>query len=117
MRRTKLMLCYITAANMEEATKISEILIQEQLVACTNIIKNVNSLYMWENKLNHSDEVVIVAKSREILFTRISETVKRHHSYDTPCIVALPIINGSDEFLHWIEEETKEASIFEEVKF
>ncbi len=112
MSNTKLVLCYITAPNYEEAKKLSEILIQEKLIACANIIKDVSSIFMWENKLETPDEVILIAKTKEALFTNVSETVKKHHSYDTPCIVALPIIDGSGEFLQWIEDETKEAPIF-----
>ena len=66
----------------------------------------MTSIYKWEDKLEEGQEVVMIAKTRKKLMPKLIETVKRHHSYDCPCILSLPIQVGNHEFLAWIETET-----------
>jgi len=106
-KENKFIICYITTANTDEAKRISETLIKEKLAACTNIIDNMSSFFMWKGKLENSKEVILLAKTRASLFKNIVETVKTQQpSYETPCILALPIIDGSEDFLQWVEDET-----------
>jgi len=110
MSETSYIICYITAPSEEEAREITKVLIQKRLVACANIIKDISSIFTYKGKLYDEREVAIIAKSRQDLFSKISETVKEHHSYETPCIIALPIIDGCEEFLKWIETETEDSN-------
>ena len=102
----KLCLVYMTAGSLEEAKNIGNILVEQNLVACINLLENMTSIYKWEDKLEEGQEVVMIAKTRKKLMPKLIETVKRHHSYDCPCILSLPIQGGNHEFLAWIETET-----------
>ena len=64
------------------------------------------SIYKWEDIWEEDQEVVIIAKTRKILMPKLIETVKRHHSYECPCILELPVQGGNPDFLQWIETET-----------
>ena len=97
---------YITAKDVEEAKVIGKLLLQSRLVACVNISDNINSMYWWKGKIQDDNEAVIIAKTRAELFTKVEEKVKAVHSYDCPCILALPILTGNKEYLNWIKEET-----------
>ena len=103
----KTSLIYITAGGPEEAGVIAKELVSERLAACANIFENMRSLYWWEGKIQEDKEVVLIAKTKESLVSRLIEKVKSLHSYDCPCIVSLPIIDGNKSFLDWIVEETK----------
>ena len=103
----KLCWVYMTAGTFEEARKIGQILVEKNLVACVNLIENMTSIYKWEEKLEEGQEVVMIAKTRKKLMSKLIETVNFHHSYECPCILDLPIQGGSTEFLAWIETETK----------
>jgi periplasmic divalent cation tolerance protein len=103
----KAALIYITAGNMEEAKKIGRELISSRLAACVNIIDNMHSMFWWEDKIQEDREVILIAKTKESLVTELIETVKSVHSYDCPCIVSLPILDGNRAFLDWIEEQTR----------
>ena len=102
----KLCWVYITTGSIEEAKKIGRELIEENLAACVNLLKNMTSMYKWEEKLEEGQEVVMVVKTRKTLMPKLIEVVKSHHGYDCPCILELPIQGGNPDFLKWILGET-----------
>lgn len=99
-------LIYITASSDEEARTIARALVGERLAACANILGQIGSVYWWEDELQEDAEVALIVKSTAALVSRIVDRVKALHSYDCPCVVALPIEAGNAEFLDWIEAET-----------
>ena len=98
---------YMTAGSLEEARNIGQMLVEQNLVACVNLLENLTSIYIREDKLEEGQEVVMIAKTRKTLLPELIETVNSHHSYDCPCILELPIQGGNPDFLIWIVEETK----------
>lgn len=103
----KFNLIYITVGKKEEAEKIGGELVSSRLAACVNIIDKMESFYWWEGKVQKDHEVVLIAKTKEILVSSLIEKVKSLHSYSCPCIVSLPISDGHQPFLDWIDKETK----------
>jgi periplasmic divalent cation tolerance protein len=99
-------LIYITTSSDDEARAIARALVEERLAACANILGQIKSVYWWEDELQEDSEVALIVKSRAALVPRIVERVKALHSYDCPCVVALPIGSGNAAFLDWIGEET-----------
>lgn len=93
----------ITCGNKEEAEKIAKALIDEKLVACANILGGINSIFWWEGKVEHSPEVVLTMKTIRGNFDKVAARVRELHSYQVPEIVALPIVEGSKDYLQWIE--------------
>ena len=102
----KLCWVYMTAGSLEEAKNISQILVEQNLAACVNLIENMTSIYKWEDKLEEGQEVVMIVKTRKTLMPKLIETVNRLHGYDCPCILELPIQGGNPDFLKWILVET-----------
>ncbi len=98
----------ITAASREEAERIARRLIDERLAACVNIVPQVRSLFVWEQKLSQEDEVLLVVKSRRACFQQLADTVKQLHSYSVPEIIALPVVMGSSDYLRWVSDSTKQ---------
>ena len=94
----------VTAKDRKEAAKIAQGLLEAKLIACANIVNGVQSMFWWQGKIDSSKEVLLVLKTKKILFKKISAKVKSLHSYQTPEIIALPIVNGSEDYLRWIEE-------------
>ncbi|MBI1823490.1 MAG: divalent-cation tolerance protein CutA [Nitrospirae bacterium] len=101
---TEFIVILITCPSSEEAEKITRILVSEKLIACGNMISAVNSLFYWQGEISQEKETLIVAKSVKNLFPAIVQRVKSLHSYTVPEIIALPLVEGSEEYLHWIEE-------------
>ena len=98
---------YMTAGDKEEAKKIAGELVASRLAACVNILDNMNSVYMWQGELQEDSEVVLIAKTTRARVPQLVEKVKSIHSYDCPCIVSLPVLDGHQPFLEWIEAEVK----------
>ena len=94
----------ITCASPEEAEKITETLVSEKLIACGNIVSGVQSIFFWQGKVSKEKESLILAKSVKTHFSSIVARVKTLHRYNVPEIIALPLVEGSAEYLRWIEE-------------
>lgn len=99
-------LVYMTAGSIVEARRIGRTLVEERLVACVNLIEGMKSIYWWQGAVEEGSEVVIVAKTTVGRIGPLIERVKALHSYDVPCIVALPIESGNPDFMEWIARET-----------
>ena len=99
-------LVYMTTKDAEEASLIGKALLAERLVACVNIIPGITSLFLWENDIQQTKETVILAKTTVQHLDALVERVKEHHSYDCPCVVAVPIQEGNHDFLNWIKVQT-----------
>ena len=102
----KLCWVYMTAGSFKEAKRIGQILVSQNLAACVNLLENMTSIYKWEEKLEESQEVIMIAKTRKTLMPKLIETVNSLHSYDCPCLLELPIQGGNPDFLSWIESQT-----------
>lgn len=103
-------LVYMTAKDFRQAAKIAHALVKKSLVACVNILGPSRSIYRWKGKICDEREVAFIAKTRRGLLPKLVAAVKALHTYENPCIVALPITGGSREFLRWIESETRPVS-------
>lgn len=97
----------ITTASVLEAERIAGILLEKRLIACANLVPGIQSIFRWENKICHENEVLLIVKSVVENFNQIVQTVKANHSYQIPEIIALPIIAGSADYLNWIKTEIK----------
>ncbi len=105
-QNTEEIVVLITAPGEDEAVRIASSLVETRLAACVNIIKDVRSIYSWQGQIEDDSEVLLIVKTRKDLFDSLSEKVKEFHSYSVPEIIALPIINGSEDYLKWIKEVT-----------
>ena len=92
----------VTVSSKQEGEKIAHFLLEKKLIACANIIGPVSSHFHWSGKIETAKEYVIILKSKQKLFGEICKAVKAMHSYEVPEIIALPIIEGSNEYLDWM---------------
>ena len=106
-RKGDYIVVFITAGSIEEAEKIGNGLVTEKLAACANIIHPLKSIFFWEGKLCHENEVLMIVKSIGRLFNQLKDYVKKNHSYKVPEIIAIPIIEGSPDYLLWLSESCK----------
>jgi periplasmic divalent cation tolerance protein len=106
MEQKEFIVVFITAKDPEEAQKIAKTLVKRRQAACVNIVPAVNSHYWWKDKLETTEESLLIVKTREPLLPDVIKSVKKLHSYRIPEIIALPIIGGSRDYLEWIDSET-----------
>lgn len=100
---------YITTKDKPEALAIGRALVQERLVACANIFESMEAIYWWGDEVQEVGEVVLIAKTRSALVSAVVERVQQLHSYNCPCVVALPIADGNPAYLNWLAHETRET--------
>lgn len=100
----------MTAVNGEEAARLAELLVGAHLAACVQILPEMESVYRWEGKIERQAEVLLLAKTTRSKFEELEREVRALHSYDTPEIIALPIVAGSAGYLEWLNAGVKIAS-------
>ena len=106
MTESNCCLVYMTAETAEEARSLGRMLVEARLAACANVIANMVPIYWWEGQVEEGSEAVLIAKTRRDLLDQVIKLVKERHSYDCPCVVAVPIDSGNPAFLDWIVAET-----------
>lgn len=97
---------FITAPNEDEAARISKTIVEERLAGCVNIVRGIRSIYTWQGKIEDESEALMIVKTQKGLFESLSKRIKEVHSYTVPEIIAIPIINGSEDYLKWLKEVT-----------
>lgn len=102
-------ICYVTAPDRDSADRITSALLEARLAACVSCVPGVKSSYRWEGKIENSEELLLMVKTRAGLRERITEAVKAKHPYSVPEIIFTPIAGGSPDYLRWVEESTAPA--------
>lgn len=97
---------YTTVDNIQDARKTAHTLIEEQLVACVNIIPNVESVYSWKGKIEEGNEIVLIAKTTDANVKKTIQRIKKLHTYELPDIIVLPIVGGLKDYLDYINNQT-----------
>jgi len=97
----------VTSASVEESRKIATYLVEERLAACVNITPPIESVYRWEGKIAHDQEYQLFIKSTDELFPEIRAAIAKLHSYQTPEIICLPVVDGAPGYLRWLDESVK----------
>lgn len=96
---------YITSSDQEEAKKIAGPLIEEGLAACANIIPGMSSVFYWEGEVQSEQECILILKTDETMNDRVMERARGLHSYDCPCMLVLPVKDGNEDFVSWVQEQ------------
>lgn len=98
---------FITAGSKEEGERIAKSLVEERLAACANVVFPMRSIYRWKGEICDEEEALLIIKSTKARLQDLIRRVQNLHSYETPEIIALPVIQGSEEYLKWVQEETE----------
>ena len=99
-------LVYSFYPRLYQAKKIAKLAIKNKLAACVNINKNVNSLFIWKNKMFDENEVELSFKTNDKRVKKLISFLELKHPYECPCIIAFPIKKTNDKFLNWVKEQT-----------
>lgn len=89
----------------EEAGKLSTILLKERVAACINVIDKVRSYFLWQGKIDTSEESLLVIKTTSESFDSLKRAVEKNHPYDIPEIAAVNIERVNPEYLNWLRSE------------
>lgn len=100
----------MTCKSAKEAVRIAKHLLEKHLIACANLVPEVRSIYHWKGKVADQKECWMLLKSTRELMPALRIEVEKEHSYSVPELIALPIIDGSPNYLNWLNEELASAS-------
>src|SRR5438105_6553588 len=96
---------FSTCETAEQASSLARHLVERRLAACVNIISGVHSVYRWKGEIEDSAEHLLVIKSRRELFDSLRAELQKMHSYEVPEVIALPVVDGSESYLAWLDNE------------
>lgn len=101
---TDCIVLFVTTPDFDGAKKIAKRLVEEKLAACVNIIPKLQSVYRWKGEVEEADEAMLFIKTTQAQFSKLEAWIQKHHSYTVPEIIALPIMEGSRNYLDWLKE-------------
>jgi periplasmic divalent cation tolerance protein len=97
-----------TTDSESEARKLAELAVKARLAACGQVLSPITSVYWWQGQVEHAEEWMVVLKTTAGRLEQLIQSLRAEHSYDTPEIVAVPIVSGNPAYLDWITQETSE---------
>jgi periplasmic divalent cation tolerance protein len=110
MGTTDAIVVFITASSNEEAGRLAEMLVNKRLAACVQILPQMESVYRWHGGVERQREALLIAKTLHSKFAELEKEVSALHSYETPEIVAVPLVAGSAAYLQWLSASVEELA-------
>ena len=99
---------FVTCDAQDQARRIARHLVEERLAACVSVTGSaVGSVYRWKDEVAEAEEWLLVIKSRRGLFPVIRAEIQKLHTYEVPEVIAVPIVDGSEPYLAWMDRELR----------
>ena len=92
-----------TCATEEEAARVARSLVEARVAACVTLVPGVRSVYRWQGAIQSSAEYLLIIKSSRQLFESLRAALEKVHTYEVPEVLALPVVDGSANYVHWLE--------------
>lgn len=108
---SKYILVLNTCPDLQTAESIANILVDQQLAACVNIVPGVISVYQWKGQVEKEQEALLIAKTRADKFSQVTNTIKTRHPYELPEVISVPINDGLPEYLSWIDDNVAHSQL------
>ena len=98
---------YSTVPTKKIAKDITRVLMKHKLAACVSMIDNVRSVFSWDGEVCEEEEILLMIKTRRSNYGKVKLVIEDLHSYTVPEIIALPIVDCSEDYLKWLVKETE----------
>lgn len=102
-------LLYVTTKDLDQARTMGRALLERGLIACANIFPKMESIYHWNDSVLNETEAVLILKTEVALVEKATQAILELHSYDTPCVLVVPVEGGSSAYLNWLLDQTRPA--------
>jgi periplasmic divalent cation tolerance protein len=106
-RASQFHIVLVTSPDSKVALQLAKKALQARLAACANLISGVESHYWWQGRLESSTEVLVLFKTVKRHLPKLEKLVLANHPYDTPELVVLPLVAGSERYLAWLAQSAK----------
>ncbi len=100
-----------TLPTREAALELARKLVEGKIVACVQVYGPMTSVYSWKGQMHEDSEWKLVAKTLQSQSLETMEQIRSWHSYETPEILVLPVIQSSLGYEQWVKD-----SVSREVK-
>ncbi len=107
MSEPEVLLVITNLQNRADAERIAEELVTHGVAACVNIMSECTSIYRWQGKIEHANEIQLQIKTTRINYPELESLLRSKHPYEVPEIIALPVSEGLPEYLNWVVQETQ----------
>jgi periplasmic divalent cation tolerance protein len=107
---TDKLLVLTTAGSENEARKLAHAMVERKLAACVNIVPRIQSVYLWEGRVESAEECLLIIKTTRNAEQQVRTTIKELHSYQLPECLAIEVDGGSNEYLQWISASVDQSS-------
>ena len=97
---------YCTVPTKKLAKEITQVIMKHKLAACISMIENVKSVFSWDGEICEEKEIMLMIKTRRANYGKIKLVIEDVHTYNVPEIIALPIVDCSEDYLKWLVQET-----------
>src|SRR6266404_1116534 len=101
----------VTTSTMKEARKIANVLVDDRLAACVNVIPKIRSYYRWKGGVQTDEECLLMIKTSRPRFAELRKSIEKLHTYKVPEVICLPIVEGADPYMNWLEESLTSARV------
>jgi len=99
------LLAFTTLGSTEDARRLVRALVDERVVACGTIVPGATSIFWWQEMVQEEAEVVVLLKTMASRWEALADAVRRHHPYEVPELIAVPVGRGLDAYLAWLARE------------
>jgi len=100
---------YTTVATREDAQAIADAVVEKRLAGCVQIVGPIRSTYWWQGTIERTEEWLCIMKSDQRLYQDLEHAVRAQHPYETPEIIAVPVVAGSQPYLQWLDQELRRS--------
>ena len=98
-----------TCASPDEGERLARLLVEARLAACVNVVPGVRSVYHWNGGIESADECLLLIKSSRAVFAALSAEIERLHPYEVPEVLALPVVDGTKNYLNWFGANVRQG--------
>lgn len=103
------LLFYTTVPNKETAKTLAQTLLSEKLIACANFLPTHIAFYEWQDQIQEEQEHIMILKTKKSLAQKVEAKLKELHPYTCPCLLQIETSASNQEFLEWVNRQTKEV--------
>lgn len=107
MNADEVLLVLTNLPDRASAEQLASALIEMRAAACVNVLAECHSVYRWQGRIESAAEVPVLAKTTRSAYPRVEETICKHHPYELPEIIAIPVSTGLPQYLQWVAQETE----------
>lgn len=101
----KILIVVTTFSDREEAVRLAKELLKNKLVACAQLSGKTESFYWWNDTIENDTEYILTLKTSDTMYSQLEIFLKENHSYETPEILALPVMHAVSDYHNWLLSE------------